>query len=358
MTATDSQVELLPFFCPIPPAIHPDVDVIERNAVEWLDHVHFYRDDAERARLLHTNSAEFYARFAPRGLSHNVEMAAHWVYWGFSFDDTYCDDGPLSERPAEFAALAGQVQRALEAAGNEPGAGDPHVAALQDVARSFHDCATPVQIRRFADAHRAWLSGVAWQVGNVARGHMPDIDEYLAIRLNSAGGPPTLAMLEIANGTEIPAHEFDAPTIRALTEMTCLIAALDNDLHSYHKECDRQSWVQNIIDIVAHQERCARQDAMRQAVAVRDRIMVLFLRLRSRAMEHASEPLHRYLDCLGHSIRGNIDWGLRVPRYTGTESDGVSGATTRSETVDVPSDGSTDALPFSSVSWWWQCDPA
>ncbi|CAM5726296.1 Spiroviolene synthase [Streptomyces alboniger] len=50
---------------------------------------------------------------------------------------------------------------------------DRFAGALQDIMRRFRASAPPTQVSRFAHAHRAWLSGVAWQIGNQAAGRMP-----------------------------------------------------------------------------------------------------------------------------------------------------------------------------------------
>ena len=69
-------------YCPIEPAIHPEVDTIERAALAWVDTIGLVHDERERARVAATNSAEFFSRFAPFGSADNVRLAAQWVYWG------------------------------------------------------------------------------------------------------------------------------------------------------------------------------------------------------------------------------------------------------------------------------------
>lgn len=209
MTALDHPVEHRRFYCPLPPAIHPRAAEAERDAIAWMDRIGLWSDDRQRKRLIGTNSAEFYSRFAPRATDAGLQVAVRWVYWGFIFDDLRCDAGEFSTRPQEFLRMAGEAQRALEAPWH-PVVEDPLVLALQDIGRSMHECATPVQVRRFADAHRAWLYAVAWQIANHAHGHMPDLAEYTTMRSHSAGGAPTIALLEIANGAEIPGAEMDS----------------------------------------------------------------------------------------------------------------------------------------------------
>jgi hypothetical protein len=343
VTLADVDVVPPPFFCPVPAAVHPAVGEIEAAAVEWLDRVRLHRTEQERARLLGTHSAEFYARFAPHGVPEGILTAALWVYWGFAFDDARCDSGPCSADPPAFLELAGQVQRALETA--EPPA-EPYAAALHDIAARMRAQVTGTVFRRFVDAHRHWLYCVAWQVGNRAAGRMPTLPEYLTMRLGSAGGPPTIALLEIANGIEVPAPEMDSRDVRALTEMAHLIASLDNDLHSFRKELAENETAQNVISVLCHHDGLGVAAALDAAVAIRDRVMIRFLALRDRVRPTASEELRTYLDGLGHGIRGNIDWAAGVPRY-------LPGGPLRIEVGDEPYDTNPDPLPYPAVSWWW-----
>lgn len=181
MTAVDTGITMRPFYCPVEPAIHEEVEQVEARALDWVERFGLCADERERRRAVGTRSAEFYARFAPRGVVANLEVAVLWVYWGFVFDDARCDHGPMSTRVDEFLPVACRVQRALEAP-DAPVGEDRFATALQDIGRRMRECATPVQVRRFCEAHRKWLVDVAWQIRNRAHGHMPDLDSYLAQR--------------------------------------------------------------------------------------------------------------------------------------------------------------------------------
>ncbi|SFT33095.1 hypothetical protein SAMN04487904_101154 [Actinopolyspora lacussalsi subsp. righensis] len=356
MTGMRERFRIPPFYCPIEPALHPDTDRIEKRAIEWIDRVRVYENETRRAWVLGTNSAEFFSRFAPEGIADNVVLAAQWVYWGFAFDDVRCDNGPLADDPAEFAKHAGRAQRVLEAPRDTDATGDRYLDALHDIGLTMRELATPTQVRRFIDAHRAWLYCVAWQVGNRARGEMPDLDDYLAMRLGSSGGFPTMALLEIGNGAEVPAAEMDHPTVRAATEAAILTAGLDNDLHSYRKELRQDSTDQNIINVMLHHECSDLEWALAGAVGLRDRIFQLYLRLRDQLLPNASEELRTYLNCLAHGVRGNIDWALRVPRYTSLtdpEKPPVEGEQWTPHWSETPYDPSTGPPALPAISWWW-----
>ncbi|MFJ1455274.1 terpene synthase family protein [Nocardia sp. N2S4-5] len=332
------------FYCPIEPAIHPDAASVEAKAHAWLAKWNHF--DKHPARVLDSRGAEFFARMVPHGPADRLQIAVEWTYWGFAFDDTYCDSAPWNTRTAEFARLTGRILRMLESPGSDITEPGDCMRPLADVARKFSEVGTPVQYRRWVLAQRAWLTGVIWQIGNQSRAVMPSLDDYLAMRINSAAGEPVTAMIELVTGPQIPADELDHPAVRACTEMARMLASLDNDLQSYAKDVHHDESDQNIVNVLVHQRHCPRGAALRDAVALRDHIMCRFLELRDKTAPHQSEPTRRYLTDLGHVVRGNLDWGFSTPRYR------VPGATPTGHWVDHPHDTGTEP-PASSLAWWW-----
>jgi hypothetical protein len=349
------EVQLPALFCPLESAVHPRVRQVEKRAVEWIDGSGMCASDRERAWVVATHSADFFARLAPVADEDRLLAAALWVYWGFAFDDARCDRGPLSVRPAQFNSLAGQVQRACETRLAVPE--DRYARSLQDIMGRFRSFAPPTQVARFVHAHRTWLSGVAWQIGNQAVGRMPGLDEFLAMRLQSSGGHPTFALLELATGGEVPDRELHRPAVLALTEMAIMVAALDNDRHSLHKEMCRDRADQNIYTVLTAGRSLSLQEAVDEANRLRDRILRRFLDLHDRVRPTAGVDLAAYLQGLRHGVRGNNEWGLRVPRYLAfghwpDEQEDVLPAWA-AEPSD-PRPGPIEGAP--SVAWWWDRD--
>jgi hypothetical protein len=346
------ELVLPPIFCPLEPGINPALPSVERRAIARIDTWDICADARERRRVIGTRSADFYARFAPEAGEDGLLAAALWVYWGFAFDDARCDAGFYRTRPAEFLAMACRVQRALECPAEVTG-DDAYARALQDVAARVRRVGTPVGFQRFVAAHRAWLMGVAWQIGNEARGVLPGLEDYLTMRLHSAGGEPTYALLEIANRAEVPAAEMDAPGLRALTEMAILVAGLDNDGHSLVTELGRGGAFagQNIYTVLRRERGGSPGATVFAARCLRDRVLSRFLRLRERIRPGLSEPGRRYVDGLAYGIRGNAEWGLRTPRYA-TAGDGER-EPPEITWADKPLDDSRDPLPIPTIAWWW-----
>ncbi|MFF2195882.1 hypothetical protein [Streptomyces sp. NPDC058157] len=329
--------------------LHPQVEQIEERALRWLDGWDGFGVPGLRAAAERTRSAEFFARITPDAPAGRVQIAVEWTYWGFAFDDVFCDTMPWAVRTGRFARLSGLLVRMLECPGARvDGDGEVFLEALGDLSARFAEVCTAVQHRRWVAAQRAWLSGVVWQIGNRARGVMPDLGEYLAMRINSAAGEPVTAMVEMVQGPEVPAGDFDRPGVRACTEMARLVASLDNDLHSYAKDAARGETDQNIVNVLTTLNSYGPGTAVGEAVALRNRIMHRFIELRTALAPSVHPATRGYLEGLGRVVRGNLDWAAEVPRYQAPAP-----ITPLQSTIsaDGPSQAG-DPLPW-PIAWWW-----
>lgn len=351
------QVEIDPFFCPIDPVMHPSVRDVEAASADWGMRVGLFRTEAELTRFLGTQSAVFYGGMTPHGIIERLQVATDWVYWGFSFDDHRCDEGSNAIDPAGLVPVAARLRRIAESQDAALCGQDPYLLGLCDLARRYRELGTAVQARRWVAALHLWLSGVIQQNTYRAHGGPASIDDYIATRIHDAGGPPVQAMYEFVNGSEIPGAEMDSPPVRAITELFWLIAALDNDRVSRHKEILGQRDAYNLVDVIVRCENCSEQDATQHMIAYRDRLMCLFLRLRDQLRRGASAPLRAYLTSLGHGIRSNIDWSLTAPRYntlyTGDGVTPIARITLSAHFGEQPTDDSLHPPPWPSVAWWW-----
>jgi hypothetical protein len=338
-----------PIYCPIEPAVHPEADLIEKRAIEWIDQFADV-DQTQRNRLVQSRSAEFFARSTPTGVTDRVLAAAEWTYIAFLLDDHF-DSGSPSDRLDAFLAIGPRIPNVLESPGSSTPEG-PGLFALRDIGARFRVWGTPGQMRRFVDAHRTWLLGVAGEIEAFRRGGSPNLAESTSTRLCSDGAPVLTAMLELVNAIDLPEPESSAYSVRALTEITWLLLGWDNDLYSRLKETQGGAACQNLVEVLRHERHLTTEDALIEAVALRDRCMVLFLRLSDRTRRGASTELHAYLDALGQIIRANNDWGFHAPRYTTALGSGFGAR--RAEYSQKPSVSREDPVPVPAIAWWWR----
>ncbi|MBT2511728.1 hypothetical protein J7I98_39355 [Streptomyces sp. ISL-98] len=351
MTVDPDAFGLPGFYCPFEAAIHPQADAIEQRAIAWIDQFAF--GDKDRARLIATASAEVIARFSPNAITERIQAVANMTYWALAFDDM-CDEGPVSTCVRDFAVLAARYQRVLDLPDARTLDDDPYVGALQDIVRTFRQWATPAQMMCWTGGFRAWLLGVAQQISYAERGIMPSLDAYLAMRIYSVAGQD-LMMIEMANGVEVPLEIMSSRKVRALVESANLVMALDNDLISYAREREQNHSEMNIINVLLHENpRYSLQEAVSVAVALRDRILTLFMKLGDQLMLTADEGLRVYVLDIAHGIRAVIEWGLKALRYLNAAGLAPERNLISSHYLKEPSDPRTEPPSLASVSWWWE----
>lgn len=351
-------LELLPFHCPFPAAIHPEAAAIERHCVAWIDRFRLYGSAAQRERLIATRAAEVYARALPDAPAERVADVAKWLYWGFATDDLYYDNGPVSRRAADFLALGAPLVRLAE----EPRAAFavevPHSDALRDLARAILRHATPAQRIEWAQTARAWFFGMAWDVANAERGVPPALNDYLAMRMHTGGFASWATTLNIANGIELTPAQAASGPVRALIESWSTFCLLLNDLTSFAKEVRNADSSSNVVAVIAHERACTPAAALPHAYALTDRIATLFRALHARLLAAARADgdgaMTRFLASLGHTWRGVIEWGFRTARYVTGGDPAAPPLQAFPGWADAPHDDSLAPLPHPAIAWWWE----
>jgi Terpene synthase family 2, C-terminal metal binding len=349
-------LQLPPLYCPIDAAIHPEHERIDRESRAWLDRYRLFTSDIDRAWVIARHYGEAMSRIYPRGIADRVTLTARWLHWIFYVDDVRMETAVTPTKLASAIGLTSRLLRVMESPATEPAADRTGpIAALQSLVASLQAVATPTQQYRFAEAHRKWFHAILWGMSNTA----PDsLDDLLHLRLLNAGGAASLSWSEITAGEEIPGAEFHSPAMRALKESSFLLMALDNDLLSYNRERLIDETDLNVVMLLARLNHCPPEQAVHQAVALRDRLTTLFLNLREQQQPALSAPARAYVADLGYAIRSNLDWGAHSARYTAvtprTQLPPPNPAPIPLTLTDHPSDPSTEPLALPSIAWWWQ----
>ncbi|MEU6709711.1 terpene synthase family protein [Streptomyces wuyuanensis] len=179
---------------------------------------------------------------------------------------------------------------------------DPITGAVADIALRLHGFLTPTQLGRCVETVRRWFTGAMWEKALAHTGGQLTLNEYTALRMDSGAGAAWFALCEIGRaGGEVPAAKMDAPAVRALREMCWVIVGWDNYIFSHAKE----RWLAahsslpvddapNLVTLLAEQEGLGLSDALGEAVALRNRVMSAFIRLRAQVLPGAGEPLRAF----------------------------------------------------------------
>ncbi|MDT0378341.1 selina-4(15),7(11)-diene synthase [Streptomyces sp. DSM 42041] len=342
-----------PVYSPIPPAIHPRHQAVDRQNAAWA-HAFGIGSTELRDKLVASEIGTFAARILPEGDEEVARLLADFILWLFGVDDGHCEEGELGADPG---LLAGELSRLLRVAQNPEAPmlqQDPLAHGLRDLSRRMAHHGTPAQVTRWVDALREYFLSVVWEAGYRSHATVPDLNDYTLMRLYDGATSVVLPLLEMGHGYELDPGERDHRSVRAAAEMAYFVITWDNDLFSYHKESRAGQHYLNVLRVLQHHRGMDPEDALRTAVAQRDRVMVLFERLCDHLTSTVAGPrLRQYLRSLGHFIRGAQDWGISSHRYTTPDDP----ARLPSTFLDAPTDDSSEPLDIPCIAWWWDLLP-
>ncbi|GAA0989841.1 family 2 encapsulin nanocompartment cargo protein terpene cyclase [Acrocarpospora macrocephala] len=357
-----SQMDVPSFYCPFPYAISPEAAEIDRRTVQWMDDFGLHRNRTQRDYLATQKVGYFASLTMPHGSGEGLQVASDQLFWLFTFDDMYCDEREDDSSLDELVQLLGKLARILEAPTARMLPGNPWAEGLRDIRRRLDLYATPVQTARWVEELRKYLFGLIWEAVNRSAKRIPRVNDYVAMWLNVTATAPSLMFIDISAGYEVSAAEMSTSRVRALTEMANALVGWDNDIISFNKEAFRKerygyAELQNLVSVLAHQNDCSIPDALATAVAMRDRVMSLFLRLSDEVKTDAGSELTRYVHGLGEWVRGYLEWSMITDRYgdpRNPDDDLTADRIAMPRTwKDEPMDDSPDPLPVTAINWWW-----
>ncbi|SDR07551.1 hypothetical protein SAMN04490186_3224 [Pseudomonas grimontii] len=335
--------------CPIPSAIHPEANSVDAQSAAWMRRFSLCANEIERNRLSKSHCGQLAARIAPNATRQTLQVVSDFFIWNVSFDDEYCDEGPLSQQPGELARTVSLIHRAIEVPESELHGGDRYARAMLDIRRRLDAFAAPVQMYQWLTAMRGWFLTETWKAGNVAGGRIPTLDEYATLRLYSGGAMVFPVLITIAENYAVPLDCLEDRRVKALTEIAASLVAWMADIASYGKEVAREHGGHNLISVIQHEHGRSPEWATDQATNLCGQMMELFMRLRERLTLDAPAELRRYLQTLGHYIRASFDWCNASQRYD--YADLPTSVSAQDLTSQMNS--SLQAPSIVSIAWWW-----
>ncbi|MFJ1748049.1 hypothetical protein ACIOJD_17640 [Streptomyces sp. NPDC088116] len=348
------QLPAVPFYCPVPPARHPSVEVLNDQTVRWMLKQRLDTDEHQLKRLAICDFGGLAAATMPYGRLEPLALMAKFHAVLFSLDDGVCDESEAT--PDLLAQETSRIMRAVEAPDARAPSDSPHTTALRRLRLELERFASPVQVRRLTEAMRVYTSGLVWEASWRRNAELPSLDDYITLWMRAIGMAPSTAMIEVVGGFSVAEDAMQDARVRALTEITWTLVSWDNDLYSRNKELLRAGDNLNLIDVLCQEQDCGPRHALVRAVAMRDRVMVLFDRLAAQVLKEADSGLRQYVKGLGQFVRGHLDWASICPRYSVPSGPRAApGGWWKQQ----PADNSLEPLPIPTIAWWWdQLDTA
>ncbi|MFI5532612.1 family 2 encapsulin nanocompartment cargo protein terpene cyclase [Kitasatospora sp. NPDC051853] len=313
----------LPLHCPPPVRDDPALgEAVNERLVDWAADCGIYADRLEKLRaanfgrllmLTHPDTED------PDRLLAAAKCAlAEWAV-----DDYYCDeedDGAdpelagarllLANAAVDPAHLPLRYAPRLERGMRE----DPVLVALRTALEHLARYATPQQVARLkhelAAIFVAFGAEAAWRMA----GELPPVWQYLVNRQPNSF-LPCIALIDPVGGYQLPAAEYADPRIRRAVTTASLASVLVNDLYSMAKESRSGTLDFNLPTLIAAEDGCSLEEAVRRSVEVHDELVRTFEAEAAALLPAGSPALARYLAGVYAWLGGNHEWHRTSPKY-------------------------------------------
>ncbi len=302
-------------YCPFPPAINGQADIVHHETVEWAWRFGLLLDEPSYRLFRSTHIGRLAARFHPDARRAELRLLSDWYAWMFLRDDR-CDESEIGEHPESLAPGDTRFLEILK--GEEPTNRDEPLAhAMHDLRLRLFPKASAAWTRRFLRTVTEHFQSSLWEAANRARDTVPDLETYVRMRRITGGILVDLDLIEVVEGLRLPPEVRDHHTVQALARTSNNVACWANDLFSLKKEL-KCGDVHNLVIVLRHAKGLTLQEAVNLSVRMHNAEVHRFVMLESRLPvfgRTVNANLARYVAALRTRMRGNLDWSRESERY-------------------------------------------
>lgn len=336
------------FYSPFSEEVSSTVEALEIGTLSWAEKFDLGQGDTQATTLYALTGAKFMAHVYPHANGNLAQALSDYSAWGFAANDQAVPVDPTI-RTCDVLHTLFRWVRTMRSPDSWVADGDSFSAALRDTFLRLRDCMTPVQMHRFTTGQTSWLPDQAWETSLRERGVALTVNEYLAMRIGAGGAYAATSYIDAVEGIEVSDQELASPIARAAAEAGMMAGLLDNDRYSFGKESRPQFKKYNIFDAIRYEHPdLSLQQAMLDGIAIRDRLLILYIRLCNQFLQCASKELRQYFIGVDRIISGNITYGTTALRYLNPAS-----ASTIQRTEEPPAGLPTTPLQYPTIAWWW-----
>jgi hypothetical protein len=348
MTFNPALDGLFSFYSPFPEEVNSTVENLEIGTLAWAEKFDLGQGDAQATTLYALTGAKFMAHVYPHVDGNLAQVLSDYSAWGFAANDHAVPTDPTI-RTCDVLHTIFRWVRTMRSPDSWVADDNSFSAALRDTFLRLRDCLTPVQMQRLTAGQTSWLLDQTWETSLRERDVALTVNEYLSMRIGAGGAYAAIGYVDAVEGIEVSDQELASPIVRAAAEAGMMAGLLDNDRYSLIKESRPQFKKYNIFDALRHEHPdLSLQQAIHDGIAIRDRLLILYISLCNQLLQHASEELRQYFIGIDRIISGNITYGTTALRYLSPAS-----ASTIQRTEEPPADLPSTPLPYPTITWWW-----
>ncbi|WP_346130581.1 terpene synthase family protein [Lentzea roselyniae] len=292
---------------------HPDIDKIEKRAVEWLAQ---FAEPRMVAHVARARPGRIVARTVHFEASDDLINAyARFLSWGFWFDDVFIDDVPADD-PTSIPAVC-SILDILDFRRPSGFAGTQMEAAFTEVVNSLRRVLLPEQWARWADQMRLWFASMVMQNAMRIDGTPPAAAVYRTMRRYSVCSIPCIVLIDASAGAVVDWNTFWDADMTVLRLRAAKVVAWHNDVFSYHAERKHPGSFWNLPAIYVAAD-ATPEEALRRTANEAAEEAAEFVRHRDEISPRMTKAQRVHVQSLENWMSGCRDWSLEATaRYVG-----------------------------------------
>jgi hypothetical protein len=296
-------------------------DIDQRLAIWWVQTLGI--SDSKEQENLRRKGYGRLAVLACPDASHDV---AFWVaqdfLCGFEIDDLELEP-QLNRNSLHFHQRVLSLQAALTHPRNLSTTADPVADALRNLMVRAEELTSPRIVELIRASWYKFLIGATCEDAYISAGAVPDLDDYLRIRLLTLGDHAAF-MTMFAGGFDLPGAIENHPDVRGLTTAAHLMIGYCNDILTCRSELAKSLQGRlcfNAPIVIAYHRGCPLQEALNETARLHNTAATKFNHhaelLNTTATAPArTELLDRYIRGITQIVRGWQEWTAHTVRYS------------------------------------------
>jgi hypothetical protein len=322
--AFQEELRFWPFDLPFPYRISHEGDRVAAHNREWVQRMGLVSGEAALQRHDRHGMSLFACLNYPDAPREGLELVSDWVSWWAIWSDLP-DDPAFVQEPgraerffASLTAVANPSPQPLTSVST-----DPHINAFTDIWRRWCEGMSPQFVRRTRKNWVDWFASYRTRCEHRRESRTLDVEEYLALRDVTGGGPLEMDAAERVGGYEVQPEFLESPPFKAMRHSATRVINITQDVQSLAKE-EAAGDQHNMVIVLERQQNLTREKALQQ---IHDRIrgytdsflryeaeMPRFLDMLMVPVEERTS-IYRYAADLRQLMRGTVDFCSASGRY-------------------------------------------
>ncbi|OJA10867.1 hypothetical protein AZE42_12242 [Rhizopogon vesiculosus] len=267
-------------------------------------------------KFMGLHAGELIAACYPDANAFHLRVCADFMNWAFNMDDWLDDfdvDGTWGMRDCCIPAFRDPINFQMDKLAGK---------MCKSYFSRFMQTSGPGCTERFIRSTDSFFIAAAKEADDRAKGHIPDLESYIAMRRDTSGCKSCFALIEYAAQIDLPDEVMSHPVIMAMENATNDVVTWSNDIFSYNVERSRGDVMHNMIAVLMDEQGLDLQSAVDYIGQLCKDTIQRFEDNRA-ILPSWGEEIDRqvaiYIDGLQNWIIANLHWSFETTRYFGKD---------------------------------------